>query len=99
MASMVAGGFLFGWAYAGVTEETAKPDRTVFGAKDYSQIFSNIAIALALGGAVMAGGWGYQADVVDFQWILTTGIVLLALSRGIGVYALRTSRSDQMLGV
>ncbi len=99
MASMVAGGFLFGWAYAGVTVETALLVRTVFGAKDYSQIFSNIAIALALGGAVMAGGWGYLADVVDFQWILTTGIVLLALSMGIGVYALRTSRSDQMLGV
>lgn len=99
MASMVAGGFLFGWAYAGVTVETALLVRTVFGAKDYSQIFSNIAIALALGGAVMAGGWGYLADVVDFKWILTTGIVLLALSMGIGVYALRTSRSDKMLGV
>lgn len=89
MALMVAGGFLFGWAYAGVTVETALLVRTVFGSKDYSQIFSNIAIALALGGAVMAGGWGYLADVLDFTWILTTGIVLLVLSMLIGVAALR----------
>lgn len=99
MALMVVGGFLFGWAYAGVTVETALLVRTVFGAKDYSQIFSNVSIALALGGAVMAGGWGYLADIVDFTWILTTGIVLLVLSMLIGVYALRTSRSDKMLGV
>lgn len=91
MALIVAGGFLFGWAYAGVTVETALLVRTVFGSKDYSQIFSNIAIALALGGAIMAGGWGFLADVLDFKWILTTGIVLLILSMIIGVRALRIS--------
>lgn len=94
MALMVAGGFLFGWAYAGVTVETALLVRSVFGTKDYSQIFSNIAIALALGGAVMAGGWGYLADILDFTWILTSGIVLLVLSMLIGVYALRASSSE-----
>lgn len=99
MALMVAGGFLFGWAYAGVTVETALLVRTVFGSKDYSQIFSNVSIALALGGAVMAGGWGYLADVLDFKWILSTGIVLLALSMVIGVHGLRTSRPGRMLGV
>lgn len=98
MAVVVIGGFLFGWAYAGVTVQTALLVRTVFGAKDYSQIFSNVSIALALGGAVMAGGWGYLADIVDFKWILTTGIVLLVLSMGIGVYALRTSRPHGMPG-
>ena len=92
-------GFLFGWAYAGVTVETALLVRTVFGSKDYSQIFSNISIALALGGAVMAGGWGYLADVLDFKLILGTGIVLLVLSMIIGMHALRASRSDRMLGV
>lgn len=95
MTLMVAGGFLFGWAYAGVTVETALLVRSVFGAKDYSQIFSNIAIALALGGAVMAGGWGFLADALDFKWILTTGIVLLVLSMLIGVYALRASNAER----
>ncbi len=89
MALMVVGGFLFGWAYAGVTVETALLVRTVFGARDYSQIFSNVSIALALGGAVMAGGWGYLADILNFRLILGAGIVLLVLSMLIGTYALR----------
>lgn len=99
MALMVVGGFLFGWAYAGVTVETALLVRTVFGAKDYSQIFSNISIALALGGAIMAGGWGYLADILDFKLILTAGVVLLILSKIIGIYALRISRPDRVLDV
>ncbi len=85
---MTIGGFLFGWAYAGVTVETALLVRTVFGTKDYSQIFSNISIALALGGAIMAGGWGYIADILDFKFILITGIILLILSGIIGFYVL-----------
>jgi len=95
IALMTIGGFLFGWAYAGVTVETALLVRTVFGSKDYSQIFSNISVALALGGAVMAGGWGYWSDFVDFKFILTTGIVLLVLSGLIGLYALRASGKFQ----
>lgn len=93
LAFMALGGFLFGWAYAGVTVETALLVRTVFGSKDYAQIFSNISVALALGGAVTAGGWGYVADRVDFKFILTTAIVLLSLSALIGWYALRVARS------
>ena len=95
MALMTLGGFLFGWAYAGVTVETALLVRTVFGTKDYSQIFSNISIALALGGAVMAGGWGYIADFLDFKFMLITGIVLLIFSVMIGWYALRMNKPVQ----
>lgn len=83
------GGFLFGWAYAGVTVETALLVRTVFGTKDYSQIFSNISIALALGGAVMAGSWGYLADLWNFKIILTVGIILLTMAGFISLYSLR----------
>lgn len=89
---MTIGGFLFGWAYAGVTVETALLVRTVFGSKDYAKIFSNISIALAAGGALMSGGWGYLADFVEFRFILTTGIVLLVVSGILGFYAIRKSR-------
>jgi len=92
MIWMTIGAFLFGWAYAGVTVETALLVRSVFGTKDYSRIFSNISIALALGGAVMAGAWGYLVDILDFRIILSTGVVLLLISGIIGFYALRTSR-------
>ncbi|MFV0304480.1 MAG: MFS transporter [Moheibacter sp.] len=96
MLFMTIGGFLFGWAYAGVTVETALLVRTVFGTKDYSQIFSNISIALALGGAVMAGGWGYLVDFLNFKIILSAGIVLLILSGLIGLYTLRGNKRIQV---
>lgn len=96
MVLMTIGGFLFGWAYAGVTVETALLVRTVFGTKDYSQIFSNISIALALGGAVMAGGWGYLVDFLNFKIILSTGIVLLILSGLIGFYALKKTNATNL---
>jgi MFS family permease len=89
---MIVGGFLFGWAYAGVTVETALLVRSVFGSKDYARIFSNISIALAAGGAVMSGGWGYLVDFIDFKFILTTGIVLLVISGLLGSYAIRVSK-------
>lgn len=92
---MTVGGFLFGWAYAGVTVETALLVRTVFGSKDYAKIFSNISIALATGGALMSGGWGYLVDVIDFKFILTAGIVMLAVSGVLGFYALRKSQQFQ----
>jgi MFS family permease len=92
IAIMTGGGFLFGWAYAGVTVETALLVRTVFGGKDYAKIFSNIAIALAAGGTLMAGAWGYLADLIDFKSILTIGMMLLAVSGILGFYALRKSK-------
>jgi len=63
--------------------------RTIFGSKDYAKIFSSISIALSAGGALMAGGWGYLADLVNFEGILSAGIILLVISGILGVYALR----------
>lgn len=94
IAVMTAGGFLFGWAYAGVTVETALLVRTVFGGKDYAKIFSNISIALSAGGALMAGGWGYLADLIDFKSILSAGIVLLVFSGSLGFFALYKSKPN-----
>lgn len=93
---ITTGGFLFGWAYAGVTVETALLVRTVFGTKDYSQIFSNISIALALGGAVMAGSWGYLADLWNFKIILIVGIILLTMAGFISLYSLRQYRYNEV---
>lgn len=92
IAIMTVGGFLFGWAYAGVTVETALLVRTVFGSKDYAKIFSNVSIALAAGGAIMSGGWGYLSDIFDFKYILITAIILLVISGIAAFYAIRVSR-------
>ena len=86
------GGFLFGWEYAGVTVQTPMLVRAVFGSKDYTQIYSNISIALAAGGAVAAGGWGLLSDATSFQFIFTLGIILLAVCGAIGIYALKSRK-------
>ena len=85
----VLGGFLFGWAYAGVTVQTPMLVRSVFGNRNYAQIYSNVSMAIAIGGAIAAGGWGLLADSTSYGFILMAGIVLLVVSGGIGVYALR----------
>lgn len=85
----VLGGFLFGWAYAGVNVQTPMLVRSVFGNRNYAQIYSNVSMAIAVGGAIAAGGWGLLADSTSYGFILMAGIVLLFMSGGIGVYALR----------
>lgn len=67
--------------------------RSVFGSQDYARIFSIISIALAAGGAVMAGGWGYLADFIDFKFILVAGIACLVVSATIGLYALLNKKA------
>lgn len=84
----ITGGFFFGWAYAGVTVQTMMLVRTVFGSKNYAQIYSNISIAFACGGALTAGGWGLLADHIGYSAILCLGIVFLVLSACIGFYTL-----------
>ncbi|GFO67780.1 MFS transporter [Geomonas limicola] len=92
--AVTAGGFLFGWAYAGVTVETPMLVRAVFGDKDYAKIYSNISIAFAVGGAITAGGWGLLADFTSFRFILSLGVVFLTISGGIGVLALKVARTE-----
>lgn len=92
---VTCGGFLFGWAYAGVTVQTPLLVRAVFGSKDYAQIYSNISIALAAGGALMAGVWGILADLTTFAFVLSLGIVFLTISGCIGLYALRATCAKQ----
>lgn len=88
----IAGGFLFGWAYAGVSVQTPLLVRSVFGNRSYARIYSNVSMAIAIGGAVAAGGWGLLADATSFPFILWTGIVFLFISGTIGFWALKYNR-------
>lgn len=92
--AVTAGGFLFGWAYAGVTVETPMLVRAVFGSKDYAKIYSNISFAFAAGGAIMSGGWGLLADAMSFRFILSLGIAFLAICGVIGVLALKVRKAE-----
>ena len=86
---ILLGAFLFGWEYAGVTVQTPMLVRSVFGNKDYAQIYSNVSIAIAIGGAVSSGGWGLLADATSYRFILFVGIGALAICGILGVTALR----------
>lgn len=90
----IAGGFLFGWAYAGVSVQTPLLVRSVFGNRNYARIYSNVSMAIAVGGAIAAGGWGLLSDATSFGFILTTGIVFLVVSGGIGLYALKIYKNN-----
>lgn len=89
---LLTGGFFFGWAYAAVSVETVMLVRHVFGGRHYARIYSNIAVALAAGGTLTAGGWGILADHTGFRFILILGIVLQIICGGIGIYALKTGK-------
>lgn len=88
---ILGGAFLFGWAYAGVTVQTAMLTRSVFGQRDYSRIYSIISIALAGGGAIASGGWGLLADAAGTPVTFICGIVGLLLCLLIGLVSLRRS--------
>ena len=90
---VIIGGFFFGWAYAGVTVQTAMLVRKVFGNQSYARIYSNVSIALAAGGALMSGGWGILADATSFKFIFIMGGCMLLLCGVLGVSSLlRKSR-------
>lgn len=90
----ISGGFLFGWAYAGVSVQTPLLVRSVFGNRNYTRIYSNVSMAIAVGGAIAAGGWGLLSDATSFGFILTAGIVFLIVSGGIGLYALKVNKNN-----
>lgn len=92
---VLAGGFFFGWAYAGVTVQTPMLVREVFGNRNYARIYSNISMAFAIGGALMAGAWGLLADTISFKSIFVIGIVFLAISGLLGLYVLNTNKRNR----
>ncbi len=92
--SVMGGAFLFGWAYAGVTVQTAMLTRSVFGTRDYARIYSVISIALAAGGALASGGWGLLADATSGTVIFASGAFGLILCLLLGVWSLRSRSSS-----
>ena len=85
----IVGSFFFGWAYAGVSVQTPLLVRKVFGSKDYSKIYSNISMSLAIGGAVAAAGWGLLADGTSFTVIFIIGAGFLLICDIIGITSLK----------
>lgn len=86
---LIAGGFLFGWAYAGVFVQTPLLVRAVFGNKSYSQIYSNISIGLTVSAAIAMAAWGYLAEFGGYSAVFIVAMILLAICGAIGLTALK----------
>lgn len=93
---MIVGSFLFGWCYAAVTVQTTMLVRKVFGSLNYARIYSNISIALAAGGALASGGWGWLSDTTTPPMIFIVGAVLLAVCAFLGLFSLRGTAQDKL---
>ena len=83
-ALLLAGAFLFGFAYACTTVQTPLLTRTVFGELDYTAIYSRVSMVGSLFGAVAAVFWGWVCDLPDgyvvmFALSLACMVVCLAL--------------------
>lgn len=94
-ALILIGAFCFGWAYAGVTVQTAMLVREVMGNKDYARIFSNISIALAAGGAIASGAWGFLAEHTSYKVIFWVGIAALVCCAIMGLTASANSLKNK----
>ena len=88
----VTGGFLFGWAYAGVSVQTPLLVREIFGNRNYARIYSNVSMAIAIGGAIAVGGWGLLADATSYRFVFCTGLGFLLVSALIGIYVLKFNK-------
>ncbi len=79
LAILIGGGFLFGWAHAGVFVQTPLLVRKVFGGKSYSQIYSNISMAITAASALAIGGIGFLADFGGYNLVFVLGIISLII--------------------
>ena len=89
---LTGGGFLFGWAYAGVFVQTPLLVRAVFGNKSYSQIYSNISIGLTISAAIAMAMWGNLAEIGGYGAVFIFAIVLLGICAAIGLRALQAAK-------
>lgn len=89
---LIGGGFLFGWAYAGVFVQTPLLVRAVFGNKSYSQIYSNISIGLTISAAIAMAAWGFLAEIGGYGAVFIVAIILLGICGAIGLRALQAAK-------
>ena len=59
---VMTGAVLYGIAYAGMAVQTPLTVRKIFGNRDYSQIYSIIAMTAAFGTAIGSAAWGFVID-------------------------------------
>lgn len=86
---LMAGSFMFGFAYACTTVQTPLLTRTVFGERDYTAIYSRISMVGSLFGAVAAVFWGWICDLPNgYAIMFVLSLVCLGSCLALGAFAL-----------
>lgn len=89
-AALLVGAFAFGFVYACTTVQTPLLVRSAFGSLDYTNIYSRVSIAGALGGVVASIFWGFVIDLPGgFTLMFGLSVVCMVLCFVLGMLALR----------
>jgi MFS family permease len=91
-AILIAGAFLFGVFYASCTVNVPLITREVFGSKDYSNIYSRIAMVGSLISAFAAAIWGFIIDGAGFTVFWTIGLSIMILAIFVGLFVLNSGK-------
>lgn len=89
LALLLVGAFLFGVVYAETTVESPLLVRSVFGSRDYTNIYSRVSMAGSLMSAVAAVFWGVIIDSPGgFPLMFLLGIACMAICVASALFAL-----------
>jgi MFS family permease len=83
--AVLTGAVLYGISYAGMAVQTPLTVRRIFGNRNYSQIYSNIAMTAAFGTAIGSAAWGFVVDNTESYAVtfsMAMGIAVLTLVFG-----------------
>ncbi len=90
---LYAGAFMFGIFFAGATVTTSLMTREIFGSRDYSQIFSVVAMVASFCAAFSAAIWGFIIDSTgNYIIALGGGVLLMAITFFIGYVSLHLGK-------
>lgn len=90
----LAGGFIFGFVYACTNVESPLITRTVFGSRDYTNIWSRISMAGTFGGIIAPTLFGVLVDLPGgFNIMFVVSFVCMALALVLGLFALNRAKA------
>lgn len=93
---LLIGSFLFGFVYACTTVQTPLLTRAVFGNRDYTNIYSRISMAGALGSVLAATAWGIVVDMENgFALMFALSLVCMTLCFACGLFALKSGERSK----
>lgn len=86
--ALMAGGFLYGFLFAGTTVQTPLIVRKVFGLKDYSRIYSKVALVRSLLAGVGVTFWSLSVSAGGYSLMFIGGVAMAVLIVGLGWLAI-----------